>query len=144
MTGKITIDTEYPISISTDRPVSITSEGGTTTLRIEGTAAVLEGSGLAMVPRPPKAAEALIPEAGPSRPKGPRCGVIMKRSKQPCARLKGHKGVHMNAQQIKNKQDYNKDKARERYASDPEYAEQVKAASRDSYARRAGGGSGTE
>lgn len=138
MAGKIIIDTEYPISISTDRPVSITSEGGTTTLRIEGTAAVPEGSGLARIPRPPNPAEALLPVTT-SRMKGPRCGVIMKRSKQPCARIKDHKGVHMNAQQVKNKQDYNKGKARKRYHDDEEYREAVKAASRDSHARKTGG-----
>lgn len=146
MTGKITIDTDYPISITTDRPVSIRTEGGTTTVQIGGAdpAEREERPGLAIVPREPDPAEALIPDPGPARPKGPRCGVIMKRSQKPCARLKDHNGVHMNAQQIKNKQKYNADAARQRYHDDPEFAEQVKAASRASYANRTGGASTTE
>lgn len=62
----------------------------------------------------------------------------MARSGKPCARRKGHNGVHMNAEQVARKKDYNKRRARERYNEDPEYAEHVRSQVRASFARRHG------
>lgn len=131
----IRIETEYPVSISTDQPVRIKTEGGITTMTIEGAAPDKPASsGLVHVQREDPT-EGLLPPQPPNSDK-PRCGQIMKRSKKPCARVEGHKGVHMNAQQIQTKRDYNKDRTRNLYANNPEYAEKVKAASRDSWERR--------
>lgn len=40
-----------------------------------------------------------------------RCGALMERSGEPCARIDGHNGVHMNAEQIARKQAWNKEHA---------------------------------
>lgn len=137
MPGEISIETDHAVSISTDRPVSITSEGGRTTLRIEATTA--PRTGLVQAPRASEPAEAMLPEPRPVAGQAPRCGAVMVRSGKVCARIEGHNGVHMSADQIERKQAYNKQRARERYAEDPEYAERVKAMSRASHARRSGG-----
>lgn len=130
----IRLTTDHPLSITTDQPVSITTEGGETTLRIEATS---KPSGLVRLPRPDDA-ETLLPEARP------RCGAYMVRSGGTCARVEGHNGVHMNAEQIARKQAYNKNRAKERYETEPEYRENVKAGSRASHARRKGNEPATE
>jgi hypothetical protein len=125
----ISIETDHPVSISTDRPVSITADGGVTTLSIG-----VKPTGLVRVPRPPSVTDDLLPKPDAQ----PRCGAVMARSGQPCARVEGHNGVHMNAGQLQRKKTYNKQRARERYASDPGYAEKVRAGSRASHKRRRG------
>lgn len=137
----ISIETEHGLSISTDRPVSITSEGGMTTLHIGPE--VEQPRRLAPArPRNPVVA-ALLP-AAPTVDPETRCGAEMKRSGNVCARIAGHNGVHMSAEQLARKQEYNKTRARERYESDPEYRESVKAGSRASHARRKGTEPATE
>lgn len=74
----------------------------------------------------------------------PRCGKLMARSGNVCARIEGHNGVHMSAEQIERKQDYNRQRARDRYQNDPEYREAVKAGSRASHDRRKGSEPATE
>lgn len=120
----IHIQTDYPLSIETSRPVSMTTKGGVTILRIGGTP---EGHSGLVDHQTPDPVEDLLPRVRPPRSDKPRCGKIMKRSGQPCARIKDHNGVCMNATQVARKQDYNKKRARERYATDPEYAKHVRA-----------------
>lgn len=132
----IRIETEHQLSILTDQAVSVKTEGGMTTVTIEGLSLVAPPTARQPEPRPAEPQQ-------PSRSTEPRCGVTMARSGQPCARRKGHNGVHMNAEQVARKQAYNKRRARERYAEDPDYAEHVKAQVRASQARKQGGKQGT-
>lgn len=135
------VETDYSFSFQTTQPVSMKTEGGVTTVTIEGTAGAPPGQdGLAEVRRPRHLVEDLLPVPRPSRSGKPRCGQTMARSGQPCARVAGHNGVHMTAEQIQRKQDYNKRRARERYAEDPDYANHVRAQVRKSYARKGGAG----
>lgn len=122
------IETERgDMRITTDRPVSVATDHGETTVTIEG---VFAPSTVRFAsPRPPKPAASMLPGTD-------RCGATMARSGAQCARVKGHNGVHMSADQIARKQEYNKKRARDRYQNDPEYRESVKAGSRESHARR--------
>lgn len=144
MSDTIRIDTEHAVSISTSRPVSIKTEGGETTITVEATRPEPRSSGLAtpvadrsgeLTPRPGKRFTAMTEIHDTPSPVGetPRCSVLMPRSKKLCARPEGHNGAHMSREQIDRKQSYNRDRARERYNSDPDYAERAKAQSRASH-----------
>lgn len=133
MTDEITIRTDYPVSISTSRPVSISTEGGVTTVTIGAAATAPVPSGLVEIPRDDPAG-ALLPYQPPGSDR-PRCGHWMVRSKQPCARAQGHKGNHLTRAQIEAKQEYNRNRAKNLYATDPKFAEAAKARSREAWAR---------
>jgi hypothetical protein len=117
----VNVTSDQPVSVTSDQPVSIEVRGGVVVVSIQDR------------PTDSRTTDADVTQAA-KRPD--RCGALMQRSGQPCARIEGHNGVHMNAEQIARKQAYNKQRARERYQSDPDYAEHVRAASRESHQRR--------
>lgn len=124
----IRLDTDYPVTIATNRPVRIDTVGDRVTVTIGPPRS--RPSKAATAPASPDAAETGTETASPRRAQGPRCGRIMLKSGLPCARVEGHNGVCMHAKQVERKQRYNKNHARERYQSDPDYAEKVRAAQR--------------
>jgi len=117
----INVTSDQPVSVTSDQPVSIEVRGGVVVVSIQ------DG------PTDSRTTDADVTVAA-QRPD--RCGALMKRSGEPCARIEGHNGVHMSGEQVARKQAFNKQRARERYQSDPEYAERVRAASRESHQRR--------
>jgi hypothetical protein len=117
----INVTSDQPVSVTSDRPVSIEVRDGVVVVSIQD----------APTDSDPTDAGVTQPAERPDR-----CGALMERSGEPCARIEGHNGVHMSAEQVARKQAYNKERARERYQSDPEYAERVRAASRESHQRR--------
>ena len=118
---RINVTSDQPVSVTSDQPVSIEVRGGVVVVSIQDT------------PSGSRPTDADVTRAA-QRPD--RCGALMQRSGEPCARIAGHNGVHMNAEQLARKQAFNRQRARERYQSDPEYAERVRAAARESHQRR--------
>jgi hypothetical protein len=139
----IRIETDCPVIITTERSVSIQTVGGVSTVVINGAMTGTphrEHAGPDLIDLgAPDGAEDLLPRTKPLRSDKPRCGEMMKRSGQPCARVAGHNGVHMNAVQVARKQSYNARRARERYAADPDYAEHVRAQVRASSRKKGEG-----
>jgi hypothetical protein len=117
----INVTSDQPVNITSDQPVSIEVRGGVVVVSIQDT------------PIGSRTTDADVTQPA-QRPD--RCGALMERSGELCARIEGHNGVHMSAEQVARKQAYNKQRARERYQSDPEYAERVRTASRESHQRR--------
>lgn len=62
-----------------------------------------------------------------------RCNHRMERAGDLCGRPAGHPGVHTTVAQMEKKKAYSKNHAKDRYHSDPAYAEKVKEASRRSH-----------
>ena len=133
MTPKtISVTSTQPVHVTSDQPVSIEIEGDTVTVSIEDV--LPEPRGLASQPTersnsPDGQVHQTETKKRVNLPD--RCGVLMPRSNKKCARREGHNGVHMSAEQVQKKQDYNKDRARERYQNDPEYADKIKQAQKD-------------
>jgi len=117
----IYVTSDQPVRVTSDQPVSIEVNGGVVVVSILD------------VPTDSHTSSADVAQVA-ERPD--RCGELMERSGEPCARIEGHNGVHMSGEQVARNQAYNKQRARERYQSDPEYAERVRAASRESHQRR--------
>lgn len=136
MTKKtIRVTSSQPVSVASDLPVSIEIQGNTVVVSVDDLLPEPAPQGLAV--KGTDVSEGSNGEHVTSGSKSPvnrpnRCGVLMPRAGTTCARRSGHNGAHMSAKQVQKKQDYNKDRARERYQNDPDYAEKIKEQRRQS------------